>query len=80
MDSKIKNPGIDHDADHLAEAIRYAFRSAFNTAAYIQHAELKAYVCECKRCNVTVYTSFKQLNCRGCGSSDPSVFECKELK
>lgn len=76
MDSRIKNPGIDYDADHLAEALKYAF----NTAAYIQRAELKAYACECKHCDLTVYTSYKRLNCEYCGSSDPSVFECKELK
>lgn len=76
MKSILCNPGIDYDADHLADALAYAF----NTAAYIQHLELKAYACECQRCNLTQYTSYKRLNCEYCGSSDPDVFECKELK
>lgn len=73
--SRLAKSGID-DADHLADALKYAF----NTAAYIQHLELKAYACECKRCDLTQYTSYKRLNCEYCGSSDPDVFECKELK
>ena len=76
MKSILCNPGIDHAANHLADALKYTF----NTAQLQQHIELKAYACECKHCDITVYTSFKQLNCRYCGSSDPDVFECRELK
>lgn len=67
--------GIDYDTDHLAEAIRYAFHSAF-----MQRPVQKSYACECKHCNLTLYTSTKRLNCEYCGSSDPDVFECKELE
>lgn len=72
---KLKNPGIDHDADHLAEAIRYTFHSAF-----MQMPRQRSYACECKVCNLTHYTSYKRLNCEFCGSSDPDVFECRELE
>ena len=76
MKNILCNPGIDYDADHLVEAMRYALY----TAKLQQQLELKAYACECKHCNLTSYTNFKQLNCRYCGSSDPDVFECRELK
>lgn len=72
---KLKNLGIDQDANHLTDALRYAF----NTAAYMQHLELKAYACECQRCNLTQYTSYKRLNCEYCGC-DSNQFTCKELK
>lgn len=72
---KLKRPGIDHDADHLAAAIRYAFHSAF-----MQPHVRRSYACECKHCNITLYTGTKRLNCEYCGSSDPDVFECRELK
>ena len=74
--SRLANQGIDHNADYLADALRYAL----NTAAYMQRAEQKSYACECKHCNLTLYTSTKRLNCEYCGSSDPSVFECRELE
>lgn len=72
--AKIKSPGIDYDADHLAEAIRYAFHSAF-----MQRSVQKSYVCECKCCDLTHYTSYKRLNCEFCGC-DSNQFTCKELK
>lgn len=73
--SRLARQGIDHDADYLADALKYAF----NTAAYIQRAELKAYACECKRCNLTHYTSYKRSNCEYCGC-DSDQFTCRELK
>lgn len=72
---KLKNPGIDQDANHLAEAIRYAFHSAF-----MRLPVQKSYACECKYCDLTHYTSYKRVNCEFYGNSDPEVFECKELK
>ena len=73
--NKLMQSGIDYNVNHLADALRYALNTA-----YLSHVELKAYACECKKCNLTLYTSFKRLNCEYCGSSDPDVFECKELK
>ena len=72
---RLARSGIDHNADYLADALKYAF----NTAVYIQRAELKAYACECKRCNLVQYTSYKRLNCEYCGC-DSNQFTCKELK
>ena len=66
--------GIDYDADRL-DAMRYTLHTAF-----MHLPEQKSYACECKHCNLTLYTSTKRLNCEYCGSSDPDVFECKELK
>ena len=64
----------EYDRSHLTDALRYAFHTAF------MHLPVqKSYACECKNCNLTLYTSTKRLNCEYCGSSDPSVFECKEL-
>lgn len=71
---KLKNPGIDYDADHLADALRYAFNTAF-----MRLPEQKSYVCECKRCDLTHYTSYKRLNCELCGC-DSNQFTCRELK
>lgn len=73
--NKLMQTGIDYDADHLAEAIRYTFHSAF-----MQLPVQRSYACECKRCGLTHYTSYKRLNCEFCGSDDPAVFTCKELK
>lgn len=75
MRNTLCNPGIDDNADHLADALRYIFNAGF-----IQRPELKSYACECKHCNLTLYTSTKRLNCEYCGSSDPDVFECRELE
>lgn len=72
--SRLANQGIDKDADYLAEAIRYAFHSAF-----MQQPEQKSYACECKRCNITHYTSYKRSNCEYCGC-DSDKFTCRELK
>lgn len=73
--NKLTQAGIDHGADYLADALRYVF----NTAAYIQRAELHCYACECKRCDLTHYTSYKRLNCEFCGC-DSDQFTCRELK
>lgn len=73
--SRLARPGIDHDADYLADALKYAFNTAF-----MQMPKQKSYACECKKCNLTLYTSTKRVNCEYCGSSDPGVFECRELK
>ena len=67
---KLKNPGIDYDADHLAGALWYAF---------MQLPVQRSYACECKRCDLTHYTSYKRLNCEFCGC-DSNQFTCKELK
>lgn len=72
---KLKNPDTDYDADHLAEAIGYAFHTAF-----MQMPERKSYACECKKCDLTLYTSFKRLNCEYCGSDNPAIFTCRELE
>lgn len=84
---KLKDPHINDDANHLAAAMRYAIAAQLRQAlrhipspVYVQQPELKAYACECKHCDITSYTNFKQLNCRYCGSSDPDVFTCTELK
>lgn len=70
------NSGVDYDADHLAEAIRYAFHTAF---MHVQIPIQRSYACECKRCNLVHYTSYKRLNCEFCGC-DSDQFTCKELK
>lgn len=72
---KLNNPHVDYDVDHLADALRYMFHSAF-----MQLPKQRSYACECKRCNLTHYTSDKRLNCEYCGSSDPEVFTCTELE
>ena len=61
-----------HDTDHLADALRYML--------YNYQPEQKSYACECKHCEITLYTSTKRLNCEYCGTSDPEVFTCTELK
>lgn len=66
---------IVYDHNHLEDALGYSLATM-----YLRQPEQKSYACECKRCNLTMYTSTKRLNCEYCGSSDPSVFECKELK
>ena len=73
--NKLMQTGIDQDADHLCDALRYALH-----IGYIPRVEQKAYACECKHCEITLYTSIKRLNCEYCGSSDPEVFTCTELK
>ena len=73
--NKLMQTGIDYDADHLCGALRYALNTA-----YISRVELKAYACECKHCEITLYTNTKRLNCEYCGTSDPEVFTCTELK
>ena len=72
---KLSDPHIDQDVDHLAEAIRYTFHSAF-----MQLPKQRSYACECKHCEIILYTSTKRLNCEYCGSSDPGVFTCTELE
>lgn len=69
---KLKDPHINQDADHLAYALRYMLRN------YV--GPNNSYACECKHCEITLYTSIKRLNCEYCGSSDPEVFTCTELK
>lgn len=73
--SRLARSGIDYDTDHLADALKYALY----TAQLQQHLELKAYACECKRCNLTHYTSYKRSNCEYCGC-DSDQFTCRELK
>ena len=70
--SPITNQGIDYNADHLVDSLRYALYTALTGK--------EKYACECKHCEITIYTSIKRLNCEGCGSDDPKVFTCKELK
>lgn len=77
--SLLTDPGINSDADHLDADRLDALRYALNTV-YMSRVELKAYACECKHCEITLYTSTKRLNCEYCGSSDPEVFTCTELK
>jgi len=64
----------EYDRNHLADALGYALNPK-----YARWPVQKSYACECKHCDLTLYTSTKRLNCEYCGSSDPSVFECKEL-
>lgn len=71
--ANIKDPYINHDADHLANALRYMLYNNYQPERY-------SYACECKHCEITLYTSTKRLNCEYCGSSDPEVFTCTELK
>ena len=73
MKSILCNPGIDY-YDHLVYALRYALETG-----YIQQPIQKSYACECKHCEITLYTSTKRLNCEFCGSSDPEVFTCTGL-
>ena len=68
--NKLMQIGIDYDADLLCDALY---------TVYIQRVELKSYACECKRCNLTHYTSYKRSNCEYCGC-DSNQFICKELK
>ena len=72
--NKLKQTGIDYDADHLADSLRYMFNAGF-----IQRAAQKSYACECKLCGITCYTSYKRLNCEYCGC-DSNQFTCRELK
>lgn len=71
----LKDQTIDYDTSHLVDALRYALNTD-----YIRVPVRRSYACECKKCNITLYTHSKRLNCEYCGSSDPNVFECKELK
>ena len=71
--NKLMQAGIDHDANHLADALRYALYN-------YRPAKLSCYACECKHCELVLYTNTKRLNCEYCGSSDPEVFTCTELK
>lgn len=70
--SPLTDPDINSDADHLADALGYVFYS-------YMHPELHSYACECKRCNLTHYTSYKRSNCEYCGC-DTDQFTCRELK
>ena len=78
--SPLTDPGINSDADHLADAI-YCWRVIVgNRLRNYMHAEQRSYACECKHCDITIYSSTKRANCEYCGSSDPGVFTCTELK
>lgn len=83
---KLNDPFINDDADHLADAIRYCLRKsrADHLDSILKHAyrpaEQRSYACECRHCEITLYTSTKRLNCEYCGSSDPEVFTCTELE
>lgn len=83
---KLSNTHINDDAGHLAGALRYFLRKsrADHLADILEHAyrptEHHSYACECKHCEITIYSSIKRLNCEYCGSSDPEVFTCTELK
>lgn len=71
--SPLTNQGIDSDTNHLVDSLlRYALYTALTGR--------EKYVCECFKCDMTYYTSIKQCNCEYCGSSDPEVFTCTELK
>ena len=60
------------DTDHLASALQYMLRNCVKSN--------DSYAYECKHCEITVYTNIKRLNCEYCGSSDPEVFTCTNLK
>lgn len=76
MENVVFSPYLsEHEPNHLEDALGYALNPD-----YVQLPVRKSYACECKNCNLTHYTSYKRLNCLFCGSSDPSVFECKELE
>lgn len=86
---KLSDPHINDDVDHLAAAMRYAIatqlRQALRYGARIvvkgaQQPAQYSYACECKHCEITLYTSTKRLNCEFCGSSDPEVFTCTKLE
>lgn len=70
---KLKDPHINPDADRLTDALRYMLYRGM-------HFEQHSYACECKHCDITLYTSIKRLNCEYCGSSDPEVSTCTELE
>lgn len=64
----------------VPEKLKNLYSQDMDHSAFMQLPKQRSYACECKKCNLTLYTSFKRLNCEYCGSSDPDVFECKELK
>ena len=80
MTDNLKDPHINDDADHLADAMRY-WGTRISAAMYnsYQHAELKAYECDCSKCGFRYYTNIKQCNCPRCGC-DGEHFRCTELK
>lgn len=82
---KLKDPHINDDVDHLTDSLAHAmyyWRTVVGTRLrkHLHDEQHDSYACECKRCNLTHYTSDKRLNCEYCGSSDPEVFTCTELK
>lgn len=76
---KLKDPHINPDADHLADAMCYWMTMISNAKCNYHPVELHSYACECKHCEITIYTNIKRLNCEYCGSSDPEVFTCTML-
>lgn len=79
---KLKQTDIDHDANHLADVMRYvhlADTMRYVHLAFMHLPKQESYVCECKHCNLTHYTSYKRLNCEYCGC-DSDQFICRELK
>lgn len=77
---KLKNPDIDYGANHLTDALAHALSYMFNANfLYDSLVSQKSYACECKRCDLTHYTSYKRSNCEFCGC-DSDQFTCKELE
>jgi Zn finger protein HypA/HybF involved in hydrogenase expression len=79
FDNRVSNMH-SNEADHLADAMYYWRTIVGTRLRNYMHAEQKSYACECKHCEITLYTSMKRLNCEYCGTSDPGVFTCTELK
>lgn len=69
--SPLTNQGIDYDANHLVDSLRYALYTALTGR--------EKYVCDCSKCGFKYYTSIKQCNCPHCGC-DGEHFRCSELK
>ena len=79
MTDNLKDPHINYDADHLADAMRY-WRTMLNSAMYnYQSVKQHTYECDCSKCGFRYYTEIKQCNCPRCGC-DGEHFRCSELK
>lgn len=73
MIDNLKDPHINPDTDHLANALRYMLYNNCRPAK--QHT----YECDCSKCGFRYYTEIKQCNCPHCGC-DGEHFRCTELK
>ena len=67
---------IHYDHNHLVDA--YVLRYALDVL-HIKPPVQKSYACECQRCGLTRYTSYKRLSCEFCGC-DSNQFTCRELE